>query len=85
MTQLMYGLTSKELFRRAGILAEQRYPDGCSSATKLAGIVREVITLAASGTEARRAETENTGSVHDGPVPKAGAENPPPNSPGMEG
>jgi hypothetical protein len=28
----------------------------------------------ASGTEARRAETGNTGSVHDGPVPKADAQ-----------
>jgi (p)ppGpp synthase/HD superfamily hydrolase len=26
----------------------------------------------AQGTEARRAETENTGSVHDGPVPQSG-------------
>lgn len=29
--------------------------------------------LAAQGTEARRAETENTGSVHDGPVGEADA------------
>jgi hypothetical protein len=28
--------------------------------------------FAASGTEARRAETENTGSVHDGPTAESG-------------
>jgi hypothetical protein len=36
---------------------------------------------AAQGTEARRAETENTGSVHDGPVGNADAPNPSPPSP----
>lgn len=40
---LLYGLTNKKLFARASEIADQRYPNGCSSATKLAAIVREVI------------------------------------------
>lgn len=40
---------------------------------KLAAAVPDDDSTAAQGTEARRAETENTGSVHDGPVGEADA------------
>jgi hypothetical protein len=48
-----------------------------ADAERLRGKMREalgiLIDALASGTEARRAETPQSGSVHDGPVPKADA------------
>jgi hypothetical protein len=40
------------------------------------GVPKPANDRAAQGTEARRAETENTGSVHDGPVAESDAPKP---------